>query len=100
MVLNLLWLCGMAGCQEKSEDFSVPNPVLSTSNMMMPLHSDSTTEVSGGDTAVVFVCKSAGAKRYHFKSNCRGLKSCIYEIEQSSLTEAENVGLTICKYEN
>lgn len=99
MVLNLLWLCGMAGCQEKTENASVPNPVLSTSNMMMPLHSDTATAVSEAEDAVVFVCKSAGAKRYHFKNNCRGLKRCKYQIEQSSLANAENIGLTLCGYE-
>ena len=98
--LILLWLWGMAGCQEKTENLSVATPVLSTSNMLMPVRNGNATENTVADDAVVYVCRSAGAKRYHFKRDCRGLKRCTHKIEESGITDAENLGLTICGYEN
>lgn len=100
MVLILFWFSGMVGCQEKTENLSIPNPVLSTSDMMIPLRSNTRTEISVTHETVVFVCESSGAKRYHFKSTCRGLKRCSNKIQQLSIINAENIGLTICGYEN
>jgi len=97
--LILLWLCGMAGCQEKTENLPVVTPVLSTSNMLMPVRNSNATENTVADDAVVYVCKSSGAKRYHFNSNCRGLKRCKHAVEEMQKQVAENVGLTICGYE-
>jgi len=97
--LILLWLCGMAACQEKTENLPVQIPALSTSNMLMPVMNSNVAENSVADDAVVYVCKSAGAKRYHFNSNCRGLKRCKHKVEQSSVSDAENIGLTMCGYE-
>ncbi|SDJ97179.1 hypothetical protein [Flavobacterium noncentrifugens] len=97
--LILLWLCGMAGCQEKTENLSVHTPALSTSNMLMPVMNSHAAENTAADDAVIYVCKSAGAKRYHFNSNCQALKRCKHKIEQSSVGDAENIGLTMCGYE-
>jgi hypothetical protein len=51
------------------------------------------------DTAAnVWICKSAGAKRYHLNRNCGGLGRCKHTVEEMSVTDAEAVGLTKCSY--
>lgn len=97
-VLILLWLCGIVSCQDKTENRPVANPVLSTSNMMMPVVNSNAVENAAGD-AVVYVCKSPGVKRYHLNRECHGLKKCKHEIEDIQKQIAENVGLTMCGYE-
>ena len=100
IALILLWLCGMAGCQEKTENLPVAQPVLSTSSIMMPIRSSDVADTLVADDAVVYICKSSGAKRYHLNSDCSGLKRCTHKIEESNVTQAENIGLTLCKYED
>ena len=46
----------------------------------------------------VWVCQSAGAKRYHSNPECGGLKRCKHDIIKQSIKEAEAVGLTQCSY--
>lgn len=50
--------------------------------------------------ATVYVCHSSGAKKYHLKQNCGGLKRCKHEIITMSSHEAEKIGLGLCGYEN
>ncbi|GEP52676.1 hypothetical protein FNO01nite_33480 [Flavobacterium noncentrifugens] len=57
-------------------------------------------EIVIADGAVVYLCKSAGAKCYHLKRDCRGLKRCRHMVEESDKETAENIGLTMCSYEN
>ena len=58
-----------------------------------------TTAITVDETALVFVCKSAGAKKYHSDGNCHGLKRCKHEIVEMSVKDAENRGLALCGYE-
>lgn len=51
------------------------------------------------DTSPVFVCNSSNAKKYHYKSNCRGLSNCHYKILKTSLQEAKKDGKTLCEWE-
>ncbi|MBB6499096.1 5-bromo-4-chloroindolyl phosphate hydrolysis protein [Pedobacter cryoconitis] len=48
---------------------------------------------------MVYVCNSDTAKKYHYKSNCRGLGNCQYKIIQVSLDKAEKDGKTLCGWE-
>lgn len=48
----------------------------------------------------VYICGPTGAKRYHFTENCRGLSSCNHGVVKTSLKKAQNLGLTICGWED
>jgi hypothetical protein len=48
----------------------------------------------------VYVCGSAGAKKYHFTKKCRGLNSCKDEIHKKTLNEAKTLGLKLCAWED
>ncbi|NWL00617.1 hypothetical protein DM790_07290 [Flavobacterium collinsii] len=48
----------------------------------------------------VYICGSAGAKKYHYNENCRGLRSCRSEIVKTSLKQAKGLGLSICGWED
>ena len=49
---------------------------------------------------MVFICQSKGAKRFHYKESCHGLRRCTHKIEKVTRKEAEGYGLTVCKYED
>jgi 5-bromo-4-chloroindolyl phosphate hydrolysis protein len=51
------------------------------------------------DVTTVYVCDSKSATRYHYKSNCRGLRSCSYRIVKIRLEEAKKQGKTLCGWE-
>lgn len=63
---------------------------------------DSTTEDVHEKTedasSEVWVCKSAGSRKYHANRNCGGLGRCKHKIEVMTLADAEAVGLTRCSY--
>ena len=48
----------------------------------------------------VFICGSTGAKKYHYKENCRGLSACKHGVVKTSLKQAQGYGLTICGWED
>jgi hypothetical protein len=48
----------------------------------------------------VYICGSAGAKKYHYTENCRGLNACKHEIVKTTLSEAQGYGLTLCGWED
>ena len=47
----------------------------------------------------VYVCDSKGATRYHFSDTCRGLNACKHQIVKTTQSKAEDMGLTLCKWE-
>lgn len=51
-------------------------------------------------TNQVYICGSSGAKKYHLIASCRGLGACKDEIVKVSLTKAENLGLSLCGWED
>ena len=70
----------------------------------VPTH---TMESSEGDASSrfdpatkVYVCKSTGAKKYHFNESCRGLKQCTHEVVTMTVKEAERKGLGLCGWED
>jgi hypothetical protein len=48
----------------------------------------------------VYICGPKGAKKYHYSENCRGLTACRHEIVKTSLSQAQNYGLTLCGWED
>lgn len=48
----------------------------------------------------VYICGPRGAKKYHYTENCRGLAACKHEIIKTSLSQAQNYGLTQCGWED
>lgn len=48
----------------------------------------------------VYICGSGGAKKYHFKETCRGLKSCNHSVNEVTLSQAKGLGLTLCGWED
>jgi hypothetical protein len=48
----------------------------------------------------VYICGIAGAKKYHYSENCRGLNACKHEIVKTTLLEAQGYGLTLCGWED
>lgn len=48
----------------------------------------------------VYICKGEGSKKYHLIENCRGLKPCTHKIDKVTLKKAENIGRTLCKWED
>ncbi|KVV15000.1 hypothetical protein [Flavobacterium sp. TAB 87] len=48
----------------------------------------------------VYICGNKGAKKYHYKENCRGLSACTQGVKKTGLTQAKGFGLTICGWEN
>lgn len=48
----------------------------------------------------VYICGSAGAKKYHYKESCRGFNACKHEIIKTTKAKAEEIGLTLCGWED
>jgi len=47
----------------------------------------------------VYICDSQGAKRYHLRKNCNGLRNCKHGIIHISLDSAKKTGRTLCHLE-
>lgn len=56
-----------------------------------------TSRISDTD---VYICKGPGSKKYHYKKNCRGLKSCSTKIYEVSLSKAKELKRTLCGWED
>ncbi|PKA82449.1 hypothetical protein ATE92_0578 [Ulvibacter sp. MAR_2010_11] len=48
----------------------------------------------------VYICKGNYSKKYHYKKDCRGLSNCSTDIYTVSLSEAKNIGRTLCGWED
>lgn len=48
----------------------------------------------------VYICVSKGAKSYHFTKTCKGLSNCKHTIKKITLSEAKDLGLTLCGWED
>lgn len=51
-------------------------------------------------TTYVFICGPTGAKKYHYKENCRGLTACRHVLTKVSVSQAQGYGLTLCGWED
>lgn len=48
----------------------------------------------------VYICGPKGAKKYHLSKACRGLSNCKHEVVKKTKSDAENLGLTLCGWED
>ena len=48
----------------------------------------------------VYICVSKGAKKYHYYKSCKGLSNCKHTIKKVSLSEARDIGLSLCGWED
>lgn len=48
----------------------------------------------------VYICFSKGAKKYHYNKFCIGLTNCKHTIKKVSLSEAKELGLSLCGWED
>ncbi|WP_215957817.1 MULTISPECIES: hypothetical protein [Cellulophaga] len=48
----------------------------------------------------VYICKGKSSKKYHYKKACRGLSNCSTKTYQVPLTEAREMGRTLCGWED
>ena len=50
--------------------------------------------------STVYICGPNGAARYHFTKGCRGLSNCKQGIYSAPLSKAQEMGLTLCGWED
>lgn len=48
----------------------------------------------------VYICGPTGAKKYHYKENCRDLSSYSHGIKKVTLKDTQGYGLTLCGWED
>jgi len=48
----------------------------------------------------VYICKGKYSKKYHYKKKCRGLSNCSTSTYKVKLSEAKNLGRTLCGWED
>ena len=48
----------------------------------------------------VYICGPKGAKKYHLSKTCRGLSACKHDIVKKTKSEAKDLGLTLCGWED
>ena len=48
----------------------------------------------------VYLCGPKGAKKYHYNKFCKGLTNCKHTIKKVSLSEAKELGLSLCGWED
>ncbi|WP_131539791.1 hypothetical protein [Pedobacter nototheniae] len=51
------------------------------------------------ETTDVYICNNGKTQKYHYNSNCKGLKTCGYKIVKITLEKAKKDGMTLCKWE-
>ncbi|SRX74750.1 hypothetical protein AEQU3_01730 [Aequorivita antarctica] len=52
------------------------------------------------DVSEVYICKGPQSKKYHYKKDCRGLKNCSTDIYSVPLSDAKNLGRSLCGWED
>ncbi|HEX4373643.1 MAG TPA: hypothetical protein VHZ50_10105, partial [Puia sp.] len=52
-----------------------------------------------GPNTAVYICYGAKGKKYHLRSDCRGLSNCQHKVVKMSLASAEKDGRTLCGWE-
>lgn len=53
---------------------------------------------SASEGPTVYICTGPNSKRYHRSSDCRGLKKCSGSIRAVSVSKAESMRRTPCKW--
>lgn len=50
-------------------------------------------------STTVYVCGGAKGKKYHLRSDCRGLSHCTHRLIKMKLSDAQKEGRTLCGFE-
>ena len=98
LLCGVLLVC-LHSCQNNNLPKSADSKGFYASNELsaQPISQDVGTNISQG---TVYVCKSAGAKKYHFDESCRGLSNCKHTIVKMSEKDAQEIGLGLCGWED
>ncbi|MBT8275775.1 MAG: hypothetical protein KJO39_06520 [Bacteroidia bacterium] len=48
----------------------------------------------------VYICKGPYSKKYHYDKDCRGLSNCSTSIYKVTLSDAKQMGRTLCGHED
>lgn len=94
--LGLWLLCSCIGMACKQEMPAGSSFTSAAASVEMPALEQ---EIASLGTTV-YVCHSTGAKKYHLKQNCGGLKRCKHDIVTMTSGEAQKIGLGLCGYED
>jgi predicted lipoprotein with Yx(FWY)xxD motif len=86
-----------SGCKT-NEESAHESP--SVTNRPLSLASATPAESNIVTVSGVYVCKSTGAKKYHYSPDCRGLSNCKHEIVKMDRDDAEARGLGLCGWED
>jgi hypothetical protein len=97
VIFILLIIFSHSGCGKKDGSPKRSSKVLSAGQIGLTIQSEE-NNIQGPDE--VYICKSAGARRYHLNESCRGLRQCQHKIEKMTIKKAEAIGLTLCKLED
>lgn len=102
-MLRLGFLCGIVLLALGGKQYTAIPKATSKTELSgiapLPFMAESQKEATV-PAASVYVCKSAGAKKYHYKNTCRGLSNCKHEIVKMEKGAAENRGLGLCGWED
>lgn len=66
----------------------MPNRVLFFFLFSIIFLSSADTLINHPEGKKVYICDSAGSKKYHLKSNCKGLEKCESEVVKITKEEA------------
>lgn len=102
-ILSCLMFVAMAffvGCNKSGAIADTPNQFVANTQFATAGPAESVSMPAPHATAKVYVCKSTGAKKYHFNESCRGLKQCTHEVVTMTVKEAEGKGLGLCGWED
>lgn len=50
-------------------------------------------------STTAYICSGAKGKKYHLRSDCRGLSHCTHQVVKMKLSDAEKEGRTLCGFE-
>ncbi|WP_346882859.1 hypothetical protein [uncultured Algibacter sp.] len=99
---KILLLSAVLGCfyvfQKPISSEVTQEPNISNDVLQNRTYSSLVTSTISGTN--VYICKGPGSKRYHYKKNCRGLKSCSTKIHEVSLSKAKELKRTLCGWED
>ncbi|WP_423997388.1 hypothetical protein [Maribacter sp. IgM3_T14_3] len=68
--------------------------------LLLVLFFSSSFSMPVNEATNVYICKGKGSKKYHFVKSCRGLSNCSTNTYQVSLSKAQEMGRTLCGWED
>ena len=56
-------------------------------------------DMTRNTSTTVYICSGTKAKKYHLRSDCRGLSHCSHRLIKMKLSDAEKKGWRLCGFE-